>query len=155
MPSYSTSLSLKITMLFYVTFHFEILEHMHWPCIQSWLSVQIGFAWNLLQKCQFLPFHVQHQRKAAARGHQPSLNKVILRIYGLKMTWTGIVKLAAAFAGLIGPLCINGIVLYVSDIYYKRDNGGKVRGWESQWPKNPEPITNCQSNLVIWNQWIQ
>ncbi|XP_022110730.1 ATP-binding cassette sub-family C member 9-like [Acanthaster planci] len=42
------------------------------------------------------------------------------------MAWVGILKLAGDAAGLIGPLCVSGIVLYVADIYYKQDNGEKV-----------------------------
>ncbi|XP_022105344.1 ATP-binding cassette sub-family C member 9-like [Acanthaster planci] len=68
----------------------------------------------------------EEQHKAAAKGHQPSLGKVIFRIYGARMAWAGIIKLAGDFAGLIGPLCVSGIVLYTANIYYKQDPGEKL-----------------------------
>ena len=75
------------------------------------------------------PCSFQNQHKAAAKGRQPSLGKVIFRIYGMKMAWAGVMKLTSDFAGLVGPLCVSGIVLYVSDTFYKTDTGSREVKW--------------------------
>ncbi|XP_038067188.1 ATP-binding cassette sub-family C member 9-like [Patiria miniata] len=76
---------------------------------------------------QFKEEFQKEKLKAAAKGRQPSLSKVIFRIYGLRMAWAGIMKLAGDFAGLVGPLCVAGIVLYVEDIYNEHESKEEVR----------------------------
>ena len=45
------------------------------------------------------------------------------------MAFAGILKLLGDFAGLLGPISISGVILYVANIYYDRNQNEKVRNY--------------------------
>ena len=75
----------------------------------------------------FSSLSFKHQQRAKSEGRQLSIGKVIFRIYGLRMAGTGIVKLLGDFAGLVGPLCVSGIVVYATNAYHKTEPNVQVR----------------------------